>query len=343
MNDLAIFEKQLQPLMPNFAQVLAGMMPVERMVRSLIISVERNPKLLDCDRQSLLNAGMTGAVLGLEADGVTGQFYLLPFKNKVQPCVGYKGYNTIGARGRITLGGEVVREGDLFEYELGTRSYIRHLPKLDNTGRITAAWASAVPADRPATCVVMGRAEIDAVMNRSPAVRFKAETPWTEPLIGFPAMASKTAKRRLARSLPLTVFQLAARMDEAFEEQGKHSWISPDRGVMIEGEAQPLTATEPSETPTLEQLLPQPAGGTSPPRCPPEPSPVAAAESASGQSPPEADEAAARLKDEISQLGTRRAHETWARNNGATLRAMPMRQQHEVVNFYENHKERATS
>jgi len=39
MNDLAIFEKQLQPLMPNFAQVLAGMMPVERMVRSLIGSL----------------------------------------------------------------------------------------------------------------------------------------------------------------------------------------------------------------------------------------------------------------------------------------------------------------
>jgi len=70
---------------------------------------------------------------------VTGQFYLLPFKDKVQPCIGYKGYNTIGARGRITIGGEVVREGDLFEYELGTRAYIRHLPRLDNTGRITAA------------------------------------------------------------------------------------------------------------------------------------------------------------------------------------------------------------
>jgi len=50
--------------MPNFAEVLAGMMPVERMVRSLIISVQRNPKLLDCDRQSLLNAGMTVRCLG---------------------------------------------------------------------------------------------------------------------------------------------------------------------------------------------------------------------------------------------------------------------------------------
>jgi len=94
-----------------------------------------------------------------------GQFYLLPFKDKVQPCIGYKGYNTIGARGRITIGGEVVREGDLFEYELGTRAYIRPPAQARHTGRITAAWASAVPADRPPTCVVMGRAEIDFVMT----------------------------------------------------------------------------------------------------------------------------------------------------------------------------------
>jgi len=63
MNDLAIFEKQLQPLMPNFAEVLAGMMPVERMVRSLIISVQRNqaPRLRPAKPAQ---RGMTGAVLG---------------------------------------------------------------------------------------------------------------------------------------------------------------------------------------------------------------------------------------------------------------------------------------
>ncbi len=116
MNDLVVFEKQLQPLIPRFEQVLARIMPVERLVASLMISLERTPKLLDCDRQSLLNAAMTFAVLGLELDGVTGQGFLLPFKIKgrgvVQPCIGYKGYNTLGARANMTITGEVVREGD---------------------------------------------------------------------------------------------------------------------------------------------------------------------------------------------------------------------------------------
>jgi recombination protein RecT len=88
-NDLVVFEKQLQPLAPRFAQVLGATMPVERLMRTVMISVERLPRLLDCDRQSLFNAAMSAACLGLEVDGVTGQAYLLPFKGKAQLVIGY--------------------------------------------------------------------------------------------------------------------------------------------------------------------------------------------------------------------------------------------------------------
>ena len=49
---------------------------------------------------------------GLEVDGVTGQAFLVPFAGKVQLVVGYKGYNTLGARAGLTITGEVVRSGD---------------------------------------------------------------------------------------------------------------------------------------------------------------------------------------------------------------------------------------
>jgi hypothetical protein len=40
--------------------------------------------------------------------------------------------------------GEVVREGDAFEYELGDKGFVRHKPKLGNPeGPIIAAWATA--------------------------------------------------------------------------------------------------------------------------------------------------------------------------------------------------------
>ena len=197
-------------------------------------------------------------------------------------------------------------------------------------------------ANRPPSIVVLGRRDIDAVMQKSPAVRGGFDTPWNDTLIGFPAMSAKTAKRRLSRSLPLTVFQLAARMDEAFEEQGKLSWIAPDNRVMIEGEAAPLAPVEASETPTISDLIPA-AGVPSPDAVP------AAGSPAPAQSPPDAgagpspDQIAEKLKREIDALGTVRAHETWARNNTPAIKALPEQQKNDVGDYYYSHKEGATA
>lgn len=236
-SDLVVFENVLRPLTPHFEQALGGAMPVERLMRTIMISVDRNPKLLLADRQTLLNSAMSAACLGLEVDGITGQAFFAPFKGKVQLIVGYKGYNTLGARSGLTIQGEVVREDDAFDYELGDRGFVRHKPKLGSKAPIIAAWATASSLSRPSIVSVLGIDDLMAVRAKSPAVKNNADTPWNEMTIGFPAMCSKTAKRRLARSTPLNTMQVAAAMEEAHEERGKLSWIDPQRGVQIEGEA----------------------------------------------------------------------------------------------------------
>jgi phage RecT family recombinase len=70
----------------------------------------------------LFNSAMSAAVLGLEVDGVTGQAYLIPFAGKAQLVIGYKGFNTLAARSGITITGAVVREGDEFDFELGSNA-----------------------------------------------------------------------------------------------------------------------------------------------------------------------------------------------------------------------------
>ncbi len=232
--EIALLETQLQPLSPHFAQVLPKHLPVERLIRTIVVSAERLPKLLECDRQSLFNAAMSAACLGLEVDGVTGQAYLIPFKGRAQLVVGYKGYNTLAARSGITITGAVVREGDEFDYQLGTAAYVRHKPK-GSKGKITHAWACAQSMDRPAVVQVLDIDELMAVKGKSPGGA-RSDSPWNDPFIGFPAMCEKTAKRRLARSMPLNVMQQAARMDEAVDEQGASAWISPAKGVVIDGE-----------------------------------------------------------------------------------------------------------
>lgn len=235
-SELIVFENALRPLTPHFEQALGNAMPVERLMRTIMISIERNPKLLQANRQTLLNAAMSAACLGLEVDGVTGQAFLVPFAGKAQLIVGYKGYNTLGARAGITIQGEVVREGDEFDYELGDRSFVHHKPKLGTRGPILASWATATALNRPAIVSVLGIDDLMLIKARSPAVKGGFDTPWNEPILGFPAMCSKTAKRRLARSTPLNVMQVAAAMEEAHEERGKLSWIDPTRGLQIEGE-----------------------------------------------------------------------------------------------------------
>lgn len=233
-NELVVLERQLQPLTPHFAQVLPKTLPVERLIRTIMISAQRLPKLLECDRQSLFNAAMSAACLGLEVDGVTGQAYLIPFKGRAQLVVGYKGYNTLAARSGITITGAVVREGDEFDYQLGSAAYVRHKPK-GSKGKITHAWACAQSMARPAVVQVLDYDELLAVRAKSPGAN-RSDSPWNDLTIGFPAMCEKTARRRLARSMPLNVMQQAARMDEAVDEQGSPAWISPDKGVVIDGE-----------------------------------------------------------------------------------------------------------
>ena len=253
-NSLVVFERQLAPLAPRFAEVLGNTMPVARLMRTLKISVERLPKLLDCDRQSLFNAAMSAACLGLEVDGITGQAYVLPFKNKAQLVIGYKGYVTMAARSGITITGSVVRDGDEFDYELGSSAFVRHKPVLGNRGRIIASWAVGTAIGRPAIVNVLGIDDLIAIKARSPGAQ-RSDSPWNDPAIGFPAMCEKSGKRRLSRSLPLNVMTLGARMDEAHEEQGKHAWISPDKVVIIDGEAGEVFPPQNKETPTSSQLI----------------------------------------------------------------------------------------
>lgn len=251
-NELTVFESQLAPLAPRFEEALAGVMPVERLIRTAIISAEKNPYLLECDRQSFFNTIMSAGVLGLEMDGVTGQAFPVPFKKKVQLIIGYKGYNTLGARAGLTITGEVVREGDEFDYQFGTGAFVKHKPSLSNNGRIIGAWAQAATKDRPPVIAVLGIDELMEIKKKSPGAA-RADSPWNNPAIGFPAMCSKSVKRRLCRSTPLNVMQLAARMEEAFEEQGQASFIAPDRSLVLEGEV--IAPRQLNETPSAEELM----------------------------------------------------------------------------------------
>ena len=262
---LTVLEEHFKPLRSQIAEVLSGTSITEkRLVRSVIWAVQDNPALMDCAPASILRFGMTVASLQLEPNPAMGQIFALPFSlgskggkrsgaPQAQTVMGYKGYNTIGWRDRITINGNVVREGDHFEFEEGSAGFVTH--RRSRTGHwtshpITFAWATATSPGRDPIICIMDIDEIEFVKARSPGAA-SGKSPWNDPKIGYDAMAIKTPKRRLARGMPFGAFTQAATMEEAFEERGLHSWIEPKRGVVVEGQV--VEPPQPRQPPQSEQ------------------------------------------------------------------------------------------
>lgn len=253
-NDLVLVEKQLVAIEPTLGELLSPyrQMDPARLIRTVMVSLERTPRLVEASRQSIINAAVSAACLGLEVDGYTGQAFLIPFKVRgtllAQLVIGYKGFTTMAARSGFTVTGSVVREGDGFEHQLGTGAYVRHTRALggEKDRKIVATYAVAEALDRPPMISMLSIDEVMAIKASSPGAK-RGESPWNDPAIGFPAMAEKSAKRRLSRSMPLNTMVLGAALDETVEERGKPAYIrAEDKALIVDGTATEITPTQPA-------------------------------------------------------------------------------------------------
>lgn len=240
----------------KFQAVLPKGLPVERFMRTVATAVTHNPSLKNADKQSFFLSAMTAACLGLELDPSIGQAYLVPFKGKVQCVPGYKGYIKLAEISGYIVQGFVVREKDVFEYELGLEPKLRHVPAPGSSearGNIVYAYATARHAKNPPIFRVVDIEYIKKIQSRSSG--YKAymagkikETPWAN---DFEAMASKTAVRALAPQLPLNV-QRAHALESAWDT-GETAYITdPNEGVVVQ-QAQQSGAT--AEQPKMGDII----------------------------------------------------------------------------------------
>lgn len=196
----------------QIALALPKHLDADRLLRITMTSVQKTPKLLDCDRASLLGAVIQSAQLGLEPDGVTGEAYLVPYKDKAQLIPGYKGLMKLARQsGEVsTISARVVREGDFFKYHFGMNEVLEHEPNMnDDTGDLTFVYAVAKLKDGGEQFEVMSRRQVEAIRNRSRAAE---SGPW---VTDYEEMAKKTVLRRLCKMLPQsTALARAIALDE---------------------------------------------------------------------------------------------------------------------------------
>ena len=233
-NQIVEYSNQLEKYKESFAKVLPPHMTVDKLTRMAESAVRINEKLLQCERGSLMRSIMTGAILGLEIDGVTGQAFLVPFKGKCQLIIGYKGYITLAFNSGYLLEGRTVRTNDRFAFEYGLAPYLTHAyPSPTATeadrGDVIASYSVARHETRTlSTFKVCTLDQILSARDQSQGYQYAkskgGDSPW---ITDFDEMAKKTAIRAHADELPLNV-QRAVAVERKHDETGAPVYLNSE-------------------------------------------------------------------------------------------------------------------
>lgn len=261
-NDLATLVTRLAPEM---ARALPAHVRPERMARIALTALRVTPKLTECTPASFLGCLMQAAQLGLEVNTPLGQAYLIPrwsSKRRTTECtliVGYQGMLDIARRsGRVgNVYAYAVREGDRFEYELGTRRRITHVPSeaADRETRLITHVYAVATYGRDGSAPdfeVLTRAQVDARHARSAA---RDSGPW---VTDYEAMATKTAIRALYRWLPKSVELARAEAIDTAADRGAPALSATDPQIIGLLQAQGVATAEDAEPEIVEAEARQP-------------------------------------------------------------------------------------
>jgi recombination protein RecT len=196
----------------QIAMALPNHLNADRLIRVAMTSIQRTPKLLECDPKSLIGAIIQSAQLGLEPDGVLGHAYLIPYGNTVQFIPGYKGLIDLARRSGqvVSIGSHVVYSNEKFTLKFGFSETLEHEPlPPSQRGEKKGVYAVARLKDGSVHFEWLWAEEVEDVKKSSKASNFG---PWKT---HEDEMWRKTAIRRLAKYLPLSVeFAKAAAVDE---------------------------------------------------------------------------------------------------------------------------------
>lgn len=191
------FKNQLQMAAPK-------LLDVNRLVRIVLTQIRKNPKLLDCTRESLLASIMGCAQLGLEPEPFLGQAYLVPYGRECTLIIGYRGYIALARRSgevrSITV--QAVYGQDRFELQYGVPDdRLTHIPASEDRGDFIGVYVVFRYKDDSYSFDYMTKGDIDKIKKRSKAAS-SASSAWVS---DYEEMAKKTVIRRHIKVVPLCV------------------------------------------------------------------------------------------------------------------------------------------
>lgn len=204
---IKMYESQIARALPN-------VITPERFSRMVLTAITKTPKLAECTPESFMGAMLTAAQLGLEPNTPLGQAYLIPYGNKCEFQIGYKGLLELAHRsGELkTLEAHCVYENDEFSVEYGLNPNLIHRPCFKNRGELLGIYAVYHTNNGGYAFEFMSKEDIEEHRNQYSKSYKSASSAWQT---DFESMAKKTVIKRLLKYAPLkTEFVRAIANDE---------------------------------------------------------------------------------------------------------------------------------
>lgn len=194
----------------ELSKALGSQIPAEFFVRVALTAMRKNPLLYQCTQDSLMQAMMDLAQIRLVPDSITGEAYLIPFRNgpnyECQLMIGYQGYLKMMRRSSTVTNvyGAAVYENDEFDISFGSDRHMKHKPKIGpGRGKMIGAvgYVSYEKSGVKGEDFVWVDADYIERVKKQARGSNSASSPWTQ----WPeAMFAKTALKQLCKTADLS-------------------------------------------------------------------------------------------------------------------------------------------
>lgn len=217
-------------------------------LRVALTSVNKNTKLADCTKESVLQCCLDAASFGVETNGRDA--HLIPYGKVCTLIIDYKGYvRLVMNTGLVSnIHADVVCENDEFEYNLGEVKTHR-IDYRKPRGEMYAVYCIATMKDGSKKAEVLSKEEVDKIRVRS---RSGGSGPW---VTDYWQMSRKTAFRRLQKWLPLSP-EIQEKLDKdmraEFAEIAEQMRSQPRKGFIAELAGDAIAGDPAPEGETLE-------------------------------------------------------------------------------------------
>lgn len=198
---------------------------LDALIRVAISSIQRNPKLLECTQNSVMNALINCAYYGLVPESQTNEAHLVPFKDTCVLITGYQGLIKMATNSGVVSHVEVshVYENDFFDYELGLDKRLKHKPAPTNPGEYIGSYAVVVYATGKKDFRYVTKEEGLDHGKRFSKTFSRGDSTWKT---DTPSMVLKTAIRMIMKFIPKSPqserLLIAIARDELLETKGPY-------------------------------------------------------------------------------------------------------------------------